>query len=72
MIINSYEELITFLKENDLSKKEVESIVNQSLKVWFVKDYETREAMIDDLVAFWNEHGNNPDGCIPLFIDSNL
>ena len=68
--IESFEELIAFIRDSDISKEGIERLVSRTLFVWFIEDYNTKEEMIHDLVEFWDEYGDQPFK--PLFINCNL
>ncbi len=67
MRINSFDEFIDFIEKSDLTQKQIDSLVGQSLFVWYVKEYHSKSEMINVLKDFWAEWGNVKEK--PLFID---
>ncbi len=66
--INGFEELVYFLKSNDLTVKQTIQIIAEGLKVHFYfGDYKTKEELIDALETFWDKWGDQPEK--PIFGD---
>jgi len=59
--IEGYNELIDFLRSNDLTVKQTKQIIHQALKVLFIMEYKTKEDLIDALEVYWDKWGNSED-----------
>ena len=64
--INSFTELIDYLRTSDLDSKQTEQVISQGLRVWFIGPH-TKETLIQSLVDYWDEWGNKKER--PLFVD---
>lgn len=64
--IATFDELIEFLKVNDLTPSQVNEIVGKCLRCWFINDL-TKEQMIEELIGYWNKWNHTTER--PLFID---
>lgn len=69
MRINSFNELIKFFKQDEITFKDVSEICNKTLFIYFVKDY-TKDEAIKILINFWHKWGHTRER--PLFIDVHL
>ena len=66
--INSFEELVEFLRQTDLTVEETVKVIGDGLKVYFYfGDYNTKEELIDALIVFWDKWGDQE--CKPIFGD---
>ena len=67
--IDTFDELIEFLKTNDLTSKETNDIINKALKCFFIDD-RPKDEMIEALIVHWAKwkHTN----CRPIFIDLDI
>lgn len=66
--IHKFEELVDFLKSNDLTVKQTIEIIAQGLKVHFYfGNYKTKKELIDALETFWDKWGDQPEK--PIFGD---
>ena len=68
--INSFEDLIEFIENHKVSKKDIENLVSETMKIYFIKEYESREEMISDLKDFYLQYGDYE--MMPLFINCDL
>lgn len=50
--INTFEDLIEFLKSNDLTPKETNDLINMALKCFFI-DERSKDEMIEALIIHW-------------------
>ena len=50
--LNTFEELIEFLKANDLTPKEVNEIIQLQFKAFYIQEL-TKDEMIEGLVDWW-------------------
>lgn len=63
-----FEELVEFLKSNDLTVKQTIQIIAEGLKVHFYfGNYKTKEELIDALETFWDKWGDQREK--PIFGD---
>ena len=63
--INTFDELIEFLKANELTSEETIYIVRQSLKCFLI-GHATKDEMIEALIVHWNKWKHVKEK--PLFI----
>jgi hypothetical protein len=63
--IQTFDELIEFLKTNELTPEETKDIVRQSLKC-FIIGHATKDEMIEALIIHWNKWKHVKEK--PLFI----
>ena len=67
MKINNFGELIIYIQDNDLSKKQLNKILFPTLSVFVVKDYSKNE-LIERLKEYYCEwHDTRPR---PIFLDA--
>lgn len=64
--IQTFDELIEFLKTNELTPKETNHIVGQSLKCFFIHN-RPKDEMIEALIIYWNKWKHVKER--PIFID---
>ena len=64
--INTFEDLIEFLKTNELTPTEVNEIINKALRCFFI-DERPKDEMIEALVIHWNKWKHAKEK--PPFID---
>jgi len=55
--INTFDELIDFLRANDLTPEQVNEIIRLSLKCFYL-DNLTKDEMIDGLIIHWDKYGH--------------
>ena len=67
IMINSFEDLIHYLNESDLSVKQTSELVNKGLNLLFLNDYNTKEEMIEILIDYWLKWKHTSEK--PIFID---
>ena len=67
MIIETYNQLIKFITDNKLTPEQAGRFINLSLKVIFIKDYETTKEMIEVLNEFWKKWKHTREK--PLIVD---
>ena len=66
--INSFDELVEFLQASDLTIQQTVKIIAEGLKVYFyIREYKTKEELIDALIVFWDKWGDQE--CKPIFGD---
>ncbi len=58
--INTFDELIDFLRANDLTPEQVNEIIRLSLKCFYL-DNLTKDEMIDGLIIHWDKYGHQAD-----------
>ena len=63
--IDTFDELIEFLKTNELTSKETNDIINQALKCFFI-DERPKDEMIEGLIKYWSKWKHTKTR--PLFI----
>ena len=66
--IDTFEDLIEFLKTNDLTSEQTNDIIRQSLKCFFI-DNRPKDEMIEALIIHWNKWKHAKEK--PPFIDFN-
>jgi len=66
--INTFEDLIEFLKTNDLAPIEANQIINKALKCFFINEL-SKDEMIGALVIYWNKWKHTKER--PIFIDKD-
>ncbi|MBL4586006.1 MAG: hypothetical protein JKX84_02965 [Flavobacteriales bacterium] len=64
--INTFEDLIEFLKTNDLTPTQTNEIINKALKCFFLTDL-SKDQMIDSLIEYWDKWKHTKER--PFFID---
>jgi hypothetical protein len=64
--IDTFDDLIQFLKANDLTPSEVNEIVNRALKCFVIGD-RSKDEMIESLIVYWAKWKHTD--CRPIFID---
>ena len=52
--LNTFEELIEFLKANDLTPDEVNEIIQLQFKAFYIQEL-TKDEMIEGLIDWWNK-----------------
>ncbi len=55
MVIQSYKELILFIRTNKLNPKQASKLVTLALNVINLNEYENTESFIKDLDEFWEK-----------------
>jgi len=65
--INTFEDLIEFLKTKDLTPTQVNDIVCKSLQCFFIGGNRSKDEMIEALIVHWNKWKHA--SCRPIFID---
>ncbi len=53
--INSFDKLITFFKENDLTCEQMTEITGKGLKLYFIETGYTKEQFIKCLTEYWEK-----------------
>ena len=53
--INTYSQLIDFIRSNKLSIKQTNEIITASLNVIILEDYNTKEDLIKAIETYWNK-----------------
>jgi len=66
VVINTFEDLIEFLKSNDLTPKETNDLINMALKCFFI-DERPKDEMIEALITYWTKWKHVKER--PIFID---
>ena len=66
--ISSFDDLIYFIENEEASLKEIENIINQTLRVIVIsgEDYD-KSLLIEELKTFWNKFKNSQER--PIFLD---
>jgi len=52
--INTFDELIDFLRANELTPKEVNEIIRLQFKAFYILDH-TKDEMIEGLIDYWDK-----------------
>ena len=52
--LNTFDELIEFLKTNELTPKEVNEIIRLQFKSFYILDH-TKDEMIEGLIEWWSK-----------------
>lgn len=65
--IRTFDELIEFLENNDLSERKINEILMNTIHSLYTGDTANKEEMTLALKEFWNEWSDKPER--PLFID---
>ena len=58
--LNTFDELIEFLKTNELTPKETNDIIRQAFKCFFLDD-RPKDEMIEALIIHWNKWKHTKD-----------
>ena len=67
--INTYNQLINFIMENNLNVEQSKKIIIASLIVVILKDYETTEDLLKVVETFWNKW-KHYEGEHPIFLEN--
>jgi|TARA_B110000093_G_scaffold160813_1_gene181581 hypothetical protein len=68
--IDSFDELLEFISNNDLTNNQLNSVIFNTLNVMSIKEIGenyTKKALLKDLEKFWSEYSHKE--CLPLFLD---
>ena len=68
--INTFDEMIEFIENNDLTQKHIEQLVGACLKVLFVNVPKDKQKVIQVLKDYWSEWKDRPKNCRPIFINA--
>ena len=68
--INSFEDLIQFIENHNVSKEQIEQLTRETMKTIFIQDYESKEEMISDLKDFYYQYRDQE--MLPIFINCNV
>lgn len=66
--INTFEDMIQFIRENNLSKQQIEQLVRVCTKSIFIDVPDNKEDTIQILVSYWNKWKDAKEQ--PIFIDA--
>ena len=67
--IDSFDELLEFISNNDLTNNQLNSVIFNTLNVMSIKEIGenyTKKALMKDLEIFWS--GYSQEECRPLFL----
>ncbi len=64
--INSFEELVQFIEENELTIEQKRSLVNNALKIYYDGSF-SNEILIPRIKKYWAKYGHIKER--PLFLD---
>jgi len=67
MEITSFEELIDFIQQNELSIENISKLVKESIGLHIVF-YSNKDELIKDLIVFWDEYKDTTER--PIFLDA--
>jgi len=65
--IKTFEDLIQFVEENDLSEEKINEILMATIQSLYTGDTGNKSEMIKTLKEFWEKWSDKPER--PLFID---
>jgi hypothetical protein len=68
--INTYSQLIEFIRANNLSIKQTNEIITASLNVIVLEDYNTKEDLLKAIETYWNKWKNIKER--PIFIGLDM
>lgn len=68
--INTFEDLLQFIEQNDLTHKQISDIVQASTNSILINKYERKEDLIHDLKQFWSRWKNHNEK--PIFINCDI
>jgi len=68
MKIESYNQLIKYITDNNLKPEQAVKLIERSLMLYLTKDYDSTEEVIKDLNNFWIKWQSIKEK--PLFIDA--
>ena len=68
--VNNFDELITYIKENDLSQKQINDLLNFTIHSYYFKDFNSKDELIESLINFWEKWKDIKER--PIFIDTDL
>jgi hypothetical protein len=66
--INNYNELVKYIKSNNLNVAEATELISLSMKVWVTKEYADVSTLLKVLDNYWNEWKDCRSE-LPLFVD---
>lgn len=66
--INTFDQLIDFIRANNLNVEQSKKLIEPSLNVLIIFDYPTTEDLIKLATDYWNKW-NNYEGEKPIFLD---
>jgi Zn-finger protein len=68
--INTFDEMIEFIRNRNLTKKQISEIVQNCINCILIEDYETKEDIINALIKFWDKYKHLQEK--PIFIDLDI
>ena len=68
--IKSFDDLIRFIENHDLTDNDINSIISSTMGVIVIHDYNTKAELIERLKVYWGKWKNNIEH--PLFLDVDL
>lgn len=68
--ITTYNQLIDFIRSNNLSIKQANELITASLNVIILEDYKTIEALLNVIDVYWNEWKHIIER--PIFLGLNM
>lgn len=68
--ITTYNQLIDFIRSNNLSIKQANELITASLNVIILEDYKTIEALLNVIDVYWNEWKHTIER--PIFLGLNM
>lgn len=68
--VKNFDELITYIRESDLSQKQINELLNHTLHSFYLKDFNSKDDLIESLIIFWEKWKDIKER--PIFIDADL
>lgn len=68
--IRTFEDLLQFLEGNELTERQTNEVLTQTIKSLYTGDTANKKEMIKALREFWQKWSDQPER--PLFIDLNI
>lgn len=68
--INTYSQLIDFIRSNNLNIEQINKLITASLNVIVLEDYNTKEDLLKAIETYWNKWKNIKDR--PIFIGLDM
>lgn len=70
--ITTYNQLIDFIRSNNLSIKQANELITASLNVIILEDYKTIEDLLNVIDVYWNEWKHTIERPIFIGLDINV
>ena len=69
--ITTYNQLIEFIRDNNLNVEQATELINKSLSVLIIQKYSTTNELLKVVDEFWNKW-KNYQGEKPIFMDLDI